>query len=189
MWLASISGTSSVLAMENNFWHWNVVSSWVFTHEDVKDNFQNFPSKDITLRDVKAMWYLFRFAKVHSNEPSPTITMREVIATVDLAINASMGTTTSVAINPSQDRLGSLLGPSLLIQIWLGVSRGGPRRLQEALGRPQEPRKVPNSTKNHTRNLWNHDVFRMFTIELLSMVWKRWTSKVVKKISRGRHMH
>ena len=51
------------------------------------------------------MGYLFRFAKVHSNEPSPTITMREVIATVDLVIHASMGTTISAAINPSQDHL------------------------------------------------------------------------------------
>ena len=51
------------------------------------------------------MGYLFRFAKVHSNEPSPTTTMREVIATVDIADNASSTTNNSGAITPSQDRL------------------------------------------------------------------------------------
>ena len=45
--------------------------------------------------------------------------------------------------SPPQDPLGATLGPSLVVQIWLGVSRGGPRRLQEAPGRSQEAKKVP----------------------------------------------
>ena len=47
--------------------------------------------------------------------------------------------------SPPQDPLGATLGPSLVVQIWLGVSRGGPRRLQEAPGRSQEAKKVPKS--------------------------------------------
>ena len=50
--------------------------------------------------------------------------------------------------NPLQDPLGTLLGPSLVVQIWAGVSRGGPRRLQGVPGRPQEPKKVQKSMKN-----------------------------------------
>ena len=49
--------------------------------------------------------------------------------------------------SPPQDPLGATLGPSLVVQIWLGVSRGGPRRLQEAPGRSQEVKKVPKSMK------------------------------------------
>ena len=39
--------------------------------------------------------------------------------------------------NPFQDHLGTLLGPSLVFQIWAGVSRGGPRRFQGVPVRPQ----------------------------------------------------
>ena len=53
--------------------------------------------------------------------------------------------------NPLQDPLGTLLGPTLVLQIWAGVSRGGPRRLQGVPGRPQEPKKVPKSMKNESK--------------------------------------
>ena len=49
--------------------------------------------------------------------------------------------------SPPQDPLGATLGPSLVVQIWLGVSREGPRRLQEAPGRSQEAKKVQKPMK------------------------------------------
>ena len=49
--------------------------------------------------------------------------------------------------SPPQDPLGATLGPSLVVQIWLGVSRGGPRRLQEAPGKSQEVKNVPKPMK------------------------------------------
>ena len=76
-----------------------------FSHDDVNDHFKNFPSTEITLRDVKAMGYLFRFAKVNTNEPPPRTTMRDVIASVDMAENLSKGATPPVPVTPTQDRL------------------------------------------------------------------------------------
>ena len=53
--------------------------------------------------------------------------------------------------SPPQDPLGATLGPSLVVQIWLGISRGGPRRLQEAPGKSQEAKKVPKPMKIYSK--------------------------------------
>ena len=76
-----------------------------FTPSDVNDHFKSFPSTEITLRDIKAMGYLFKFAKVQTTVPPLNFTMKEVILRVDMAESLSSTAVNSSSASSNQDRL------------------------------------------------------------------------------------
>ena len=97
------------------------------------------------------------------------------------------------APNPPKIYSRTLLGPSLDPLWW---SKFGLESLEEAQGGskgrqggPRSPKRYQNQSKIVPDMYKIMKFLKMFAIEILSMVWKRWTPKAVKNIRRGKHMH
>ena len=81
------------LKASNNLFTSFGVEEWsdlaYFSPEDVHDHFKSFPVKVITLRDIRAMGFLFGYAKLTPVSRELRICMAEVISTVEKAEGSS----------------------------------------------------------------------------------------------------